>query len=847
MHQEAVKKPLVIHLEMPRGLSLTVKSWRQDLYQALRSQGIEYQQIDLNPGFWRFYLNDRRTGLFEQLLNLRYQTPAFNLRAVEAASKYLRRYQTGELHPDFAGFSLRSDITSATSNLLEWVKSDAARHWLFPWIESFSEKLSDAEVVSLAVGSPDELAVAAAMAEYLRLNLPHVHSILSYHRWENFTLAPKLEALVVEGELLQLFDSVVLREDRAGDCLAGLGLALASGELDALQYIGTTIDGQARLIGHREAATKVAQEVQAPDAAEARAIAAYLQALELRPERILMLEALVRNDCHYGRCTFCVQNLGYPVHQQFKHRPELERSLVLVNHLASEHGVRSFSFIDQALAGAMARRVSERLLDMGIDIHWCCRMLPDQADMDLPCLQLMASAGCKEILIGLESTLPDTLEFMGKQPFDEGRAMAWVERCAEAGIDVTLSAIKNFPTESEQDFLGGTGKFLSDCAARFAHINIILNIFNLFSLSQIAQSPGRYNIAEIKTPASDLVWFLEYVDGYGRDSESEIEPFCLGLPFVSGDVQYLHYSSFGLLHRWQTRQWLFDAVAEASDGESVERFADRDIVIVGSEGYLGCNLVNALPSGQVILSSRRTCANNSIDAPYVSEDLTEGYLKLAQLRPKVVWICARPYCDQFDVHARFNYHLERLLNLWAEAGCLERVFFFSTQLVTHTPGSEERISGQTPLAPEEAYDYAKADMEVFCGYLARKYRLAMDVIRLPLLWGGQLPEGQRDKQLLYYWHDRLQAGDYWEIGPGQERFGNSWVDVEDLLAALVATDPAGLRVRTVRSGDFTYAQLMQHWRVAGGHPGDAMPLIESRYLVEDEIGLRKRDLFLYEC
>ena len=851
MPKDSHSKAVVLHLEMPRGLSLTIKPWRQDLFRALDNQQIAFKQIDLNPNFWRFFLNDPETGLFEQLINLSYQTSNFNSLAVNQADKYLRRYHCDELSAEFSGFELNACITQSTESIASWVTSDNASQWLFPWITSFSEDLVDANIISFSVGSPDELAIAAAIAEYLRQYAPEKHCVLSYHRWENFSLAPKLDMLINQGKLLQLFDSVVLKEDKAGESLVGLSAALSSGDLSLLRYTGTMIDDQPALIGHKILPETVISPSTPPGASEDAAISAYLKNLALDPDRILMLEAFVRNDCHYAQCTFCVQNDGYPRHQQFKHGPELERALTLVKHLSEQHGVRSYSFIDQALPSALAKKIAQRMMALNINISWCCRMLPEHADMDSSSLKTIATAGCKEILIGLESINKDTLQNMGKaDKFEEHSAHAWIERCSQENIDVTLSAIKNFPTESDKQFANTTGRFLQECADRYQNVNIILNTFNLFSNSKMAQQAEKYNIVELDSSDNDLAWVLNYRDGFERsfpNNPEDNDHFTLKHATDNPNLLYLHYSSFGLLHRWQTDRWLYDDVGNVAPPSSVNRFIDRDEIILGSEGYLGSNIARVADSSKLILSSRRIYNDNTTGAPYISEDLTNSNNKLMRLQPKTAWVCSRPFCDEFSTQARFNYHIETLLNHWASNGHLQRVIFFSTQLVTSTPKHGELASGKSALEPEQAYDYGKAQLEVFCGYLSRKYEVNVHIIRLPLLWGGLSTQEHRDQQFLHHWQTRLQQGDYWDAPPEENKYGNSWVDVDDLILRLLNLDDEGLQVRSVKSGDFYSADLVTHWRnTESKNSTYPLDLVKSQFFMKDELGIDQRDLFSYE-
>lgn len=845
----------VLHLALPRALSFSIGPWRQDLYAAVQAEGVGYAQVDLNPGFWRLLLDDASSDTVGRVLDLQHQSPAFNADLVARCAARLQRLQVPGVHIDFSGCHPQGEAADHSAALLAWVQADDTRAAWQPWLQGLDAQLAAADVLCFSVGSLGELALAAVLADHVRQHHPQVHACLGHHRWENFSLAWRLERLVREGALLSLFDSVLLREDRAGAALASLCRALRDGDLAGLQGIAVRLDGAVQLL-----APAGPPEANPPppldDGPEEAAIADYLASTGLPADRLLLHEALVRNDCHYGRCTFCVQNLGYPQRQQYKHPPELQRTLGLLRHLVRRHGLRHVSFSDQAVhTGLLEALCSALEADPLPGLRWCIRMLPEVALGTGPMLYRLAALGCADILLGVESTDPATLRAMGKaHTFHGPAAHAWLRQCAAAGIDVTLSTIRAFPSESDAAFEAGTATLLRECAVQHRHVTAITNRFELFEGSEIAAAPARFGVAAVTRPDGDLTQLLNYVDIHGRRSGAAPPA---AAP-AEAAAAHLHYGSIGLLHRWRTGRWLADDLAEGSAGDlngglgeptapdpagtALAPFGTaRDTLVLGSTGYLGAHLARRLPAGKLVMAARQPATLAGLQAPCVAQDLTLGHARLAPLAPATVWLCARPLADDLAPHTAFLQHTQVLLEGWARAGTLRRLVVFSTQLVARTPTHGERVQGQSPLAPEAAYDCAKAQLEVFAGYLARRFGLSVDVVRLPLLWGGQPTAADRSRQFLHQWQSDLRAGHFWRFGPGDEAFGNSWVDVDDLVTALLPDPGPGLRVRCASSGDFTYAQLQQAWG-AKPLPGGEMPLVRSRFLLQDELGLPPRGL-----
>lgn len=838
----------ILHLEPPRDLSFSLKPWRLDLHEAAASRGFFSRQVDLNHSFWQWLLRQAGSSLYSRLLDLEFGNGQSHRDLVGEIGRALRNLTVPKGKIDLGGLRLSTEILHQSKELARWVQNGGLGSVFDHWWESLSddgELIADWDVVSFAVGSLDELTVASFLSHRIREHRPETHTCLAYHQWENFSLADRIPRLAYEGALLKMFDSAILHREEAGGAIGSLLDALADGAVDGLHNLAFTIDGKTRVLPGEAGPTPEGK------LSTGEGLSDYVNSTGLPPGQILYLDSIVRNDCYYGKCTFCVQNVGYRHRQAYRQDPELARTMGLVHHLATFDGVRSFSFVDQAVPPGLLERLAREMSALELDTDWCVRMLA--ADLDDSLLAEASKSGCREILFGIESASPSTLQSIGKRTEVAGPEPLHklANRLANHGMDATYSFIRGLPGESPQEFADSTLSFIRDATTRHRNLSIILNPFSLFSGSRIELEPSRHGIREVMRSDTDLELELNFRTDHWpmeeRGIPTELACLAAGLPGdersePAVDAARLHYSSIGLLHRWRTGRWLVSDVGKARGKEAYSLYPDRSDVILGASGYLGYNLANRLTPEHLVLSSTsRPCAVTIPAAPYLEHDLRRGAGTLFGIAPHTAWIAARPVGDPFRETAAFYAGLQCLINDWVQHGRLRRVVFFSSQLVMRTPRPYERASGSWPTEPECEYGCHLAQMELFLSALSRKRALSVDIIRLPLLWGGCMLEPHRSEQMLSSWHHALVNGRRWEIRTEEEReFGNSWVDVEDLIDALREDRGPGLRIQTATSGDFRYDELQQ----AFGPARDLRPLHLHRtcFFLDDELGLPRREL-----
>jgi radical SAM superfamily enzyme YgiQ (UPF0313 family) len=147
------------------------------------------------------------------------------------------------------------------------------------------------------------------------------------------------------------------------------------------------------------------------------------------------------------RCTFCTTTVYWQ--QQYRQRSAQE-IIKTVQHLKSKYNVTTFDFVHDNFT-ASSRSVAnfcEHILNTGIEFEWSCSARADSVDSKL--LDLMYSAGCRGIFMGVESGSPRIQRLCNKKLKLE-LIEPTIKKALEIGIPPTVSFITGFPYENIDD------------------------------------------------------------------------------------------------------------------------------------------------------------------------------------------------------------------------------------------------------------------------------------------------------------------------------------------------------------------------------------------------------------
>lgn len=165
-----------------------------------------------------------------------------------------------------------------------------------------------------------------------------------------------------------------------------------------------------------------------------------------------------------GRCTFCYSGM---FGQKIRQMPA-QRIVDEIIYLKDFYGIREISFYDDTFTSDRKNVMELCRLLKDKDITWSCFARVDTVDAEL--LGAMKSAGCHQIMYGIESCDGEILKSINKRVSPERNELA-VKMTQAAGIDVRGAFMLGSPGETEE-----TMKNTTDYAIKLAPDIAIFNI-----------------------------------------------------------------------------------------------------------------------------------------------------------------------------------------------------------------------------------------------------------------------------------------------------------------------------------------------------------------------------------
>ena len=158
------------------------------------------------------------------------------------------------------------------------------------------------------------------------------------------------------------------------------------------------------------------------------------------------LKIQVANGCYWHKCAFCDVGLDYIG----RYRPPNVDALVeQMEQMIQSTGQTGFHFTDEALAPALLRQLSERLIQRKLKVSWWGNIRFEKA-FTPELAQLMAKAGCIAVTGGLECAQDRLLAFMNKGITCKDAATV-CKVFSKAGILVHAYLMYGFPTQTKQE------------------------------------------------------------------------------------------------------------------------------------------------------------------------------------------------------------------------------------------------------------------------------------------------------------------------------------------------------------------------------------------------------------
>jgi len=151
-----------------------------------------------------------------------------------------------------------------------------------------------------------------------------------------------------------------------------------------------------------------------------------------------------------GRCTYCFKSLFGSCFRFRKARNVFKE----IKYLHEKYGINFINFIDDALTVNKKRLIElcDLLIKSDMGISWGCTTRVDFLDQEL--IFKMKEAGCKMIIIGVESNVPRTLiktRKTGNPQWYVKQTDNLLKWCKEAGVRAGVNILTGFPWEKPED------------------------------------------------------------------------------------------------------------------------------------------------------------------------------------------------------------------------------------------------------------------------------------------------------------------------------------------------------------------------------------------------------------
>jgi anaerobic magnesium-protoporphyrin IX monomethyl ester cyclase len=381
------------------------------------------------------------------------------------------------LHLDFTAY--RTPFGLTTMEEVERASRPGADPFDDYVTKTLIPRLRDAkvDVVGLSVCFPGQLQPAYAFALKIKRELPHVHVTCG---------GPGITQMLIRltgqrlARALGPFDSACVFEGEH----TLLGLVRALEEKRPLRECANVVVrdklmGARWLSGHGMEDLKVLP----PPDFDGLPLSTYFA-----PQLVLPYDPT--RGCYWGKCTFCHYGLAEVGTAAYRER-ELAGIVEHLRLLSEKHGTRYFYFSQDSVAPKTIVKLSQAIIDAGLDIRWATDLKPEKY-LTQERADTLRKAGAVACALGVESGSDRVLKLI-----DKGAPVAVVstvvDHLATAGIAAEAMCFTDFPTETHQEAVE-TLDFLSDRSDRLAVY--IVGEFGLTHGSLVAQSPSQFGIRE---------------------------------------------------------------------------------------------------------------------------------------------------------------------------------------------------------------------------------------------------------------------------------------------------------------------------------------------------------------
>ena len=205
------------------------------------------------------------------------------------------------------------------------------------------------------------------------------------------------------------------------------------------------------------------------------------------------LSVIQARGCYWGKCDYCDFVKLFNGSRPFRGRYP-KNFVDEIELLIRTTGRTRFRFITESIPPAFARRMSELIIERGLQISWnSFAMVDHRFDRDL--LKLMVDSGCECLVIGMETMNTRVLNLVHKSA-DREENLRFLRDARETGMRLVINLIPDLPSTTYAEALESLNdvQSMSDCMAA---VNVFP--FEPTRSSNIGRFPSRYGLMPIMT------------------------------------------------------------------------------------------------------------------------------------------------------------------------------------------------------------------------------------------------------------------------------------------------------------------------------------------------------------
>jgi hypothetical protein len=201
--------------------------------------------------------------------------------------------------------------------------------------------------------------------------------------------------------------------------------------------------------------------------------------------------------CYWGKCDYCDFVELYDGSPPYRGR---QPAAVVdeMSELNARYGATRFTLVTESIPPAFARRMSNLLLERGLDFEWDSFAMADRR-FDAELLQLMARAGCTVLVIGMETMTTRVLRLVHKSA-DREENIRFLQEARQAGMKLSINLIPDLPSTRYEEAVEAldTVQRYRDCID-----SVSIFPFETTRSSQVGRTPEVFGLARATAPSAN--------------------------------------------------------------------------------------------------------------------------------------------------------------------------------------------------------------------------------------------------------------------------------------------------------------------------------------------------------